>query len=72
MFTFMLLICHVRGVCRDASSNNKVCFLLLGGFFTPNTKMMELMEQDAQLQKTFFYFTSLICICDVIMHSGWL
>ena len=52
---FMLLICHVRGVCIDESSSNKICFLLFGGFFTPNTKMMELMEQDAQLLKTFFY-----------------
>ena len=53
-FTLMLLICHVRGVCSDASSSNKICFLLFGGFFTPNTKMMELMEQDAQLLKHFF------------------
>ena len=52
----MFLICHVRGVCVDvsSSSSNKTCFLLFGGFYTPNTKMMELMEQDAQLLKTFF------------------
>ena len=62
MFTFMLLICHVRGVCRDASSNNKVCFFWLGWFFTPNTKMIELMEQDAQLQKTFFFILLLLYV----------
>ena len=70
-FTLMLLICHVRGVCSDASSSNKICFLLFGGFFTPNTKMMELMEQDAQLLKTFFYFTSLICFCDALIQVGY-
>ena len=70
MFIFMLLICHVRGVCIDESSSNNICFLLFGGFFTPNTKMMELMEQDAQLLKTFFYFTSLICICDALIQVG--
>ena len=69
-FTLMLFICHVRGVCSDASSSNKICFNLFGGFFTPNTKMMELMEQDAQLLKTFFYFTSLICICDALIQVG--
>ena len=70
-FTLMLLICHVRGVCSDASSSNKICFLLFGGFFTPSTKMMELMEQDAQLLKTFFYFTSLIRICDALIQVGY-
>ena len=71
MFIFMLLIFHVRGVCIDVSSSNKICFLLFCGFFTPNTKMMELMEQDAQLLKTFFYFTSLICICDALIQVGY-
>ena len=61
-FTLMLLICHVRGVCSDASSSNKICFLLFGGFFTPNTKMMELMEQDAQLLKTFFFILLLLYV----------
>ena len=69
MLIFMLLICHVRGVCIDVSSSNKICFLLFGGFFTPNTKMMELMEHDAQLLKTFFfYFTSLLCIWDALIQ----
>ena len=58
----MLLICHVRGICIDVSSSNKICFLLFGGFFTPNTKMMELMEQDAQLLKTFFLFLLLLYV----------
>ena len=38
-------------------------------FFTQNPKMMEWMEQDAQLQKVFFFYsTSLICICDALIQ----
>ena len=62
MFIFMLFICHVRGACIDVSSSNTICFLLFGGFFTPNTKMMELMEQDAQLLKTFFFILLLLYV----------
>ena len=62
MIIFMLLICHVRGVCIDVSSSIKICFLLFGGFFTPNTKMMELMEQDAQLLKKFFFILLLLYV----------
>ena len=71
MFIFMLLISHLRGVCIDVSSSNKICFLLFGGFFTPNTKMMELMEQDAQLLKTCFVFC-FSCMYLRRINTGWL
>ena len=53
-------------------------FLLFSGFFSLQiTKMMELMEQDAQLKKGFFFFIlpllPLACIYDALnalMNNG--
>ena len=52
MFKFVL---SIGQLCRDVTSSNKICFLLFGEFFTPNPKVMKSMEQDAQLQKAFFF-----------------
>lgn len=40
--------------------------LILRGVFTPYTKMLVWMEQDAQLKKAFFSFSLPLCICDAL------
>ena len=45
--------------------------LILRGFFTPNTKMLELMDEDAQLKKAPFLFSLLICIYDALNSIGY-
>ena len=69
MFKFVL---SIGQLCRDVTSSNKICFLLFGEFFTPNPKVMESMEQDAQLQKAFFFkFYLSFCICDALIQVGY-
>ena len=41
------------------------------GLFTPNTKMLELMDEDAQLKKALFLFSLLICIYDALNSIGY-
>ena len=51
-------VSHVRDGCNDAICRNVLVYcmiLILRVFFTPNTKMLELMDEDAQLKKPLSY-----------------